>query len=310
MSCVYHDAALPIILGAALALAFTTLRSKPFSTHLQGPTSPSWLYGNFQQIFLAIPYGNYEFEWQKLYGMVYRVRGCFGSEHLMVSDGLALRYIINNTSIFTKPPQVQWVNRLGLGSESLLTAVGEQHRRLRVVMNPIFSAVELKKVVPTIQKAAWDASQRLATICNENENRSIDILPLLHNITLQAVGESIMGYNFASNEMFAKCYETLVVSVSRRGKAGLLADAIIPRLPRWVTSLLAYFPPQDLAKLIEHRELSNKIAQSVLESKMEDIKLGLDPEGDLIGRLGMCILLHSTCRLRYYIQFTPTLGTR
>ncbi|KAF8994688.1 cytochrome P450 [Cyathus striatus] len=275
---------LPAILGAVLA--FVWLRSKPFTSQLRGPPSPSWLYGNMQELFLPIPYGKYEFEWQKLYGKAYRLRGCFGSEALVVSDSLALRYIANNAWTFTKPPHIQWINFIGFGSGSLLTAVDEQHRRIRAAMNPVFSAVEVKKVFPTIQKAALDATRRLTAICDDSgAQRSINIYPLLHNITLQAVGESIMGYDFAADETFTKCYENFVVSISKRDKAGLIADAILPRLPRWVSYLLAYFPPPVLAKLLEHRELSTKIAQSVVENKLEEIKLGIEPDGDLIGRL-------------------------
>ncbi|KAF8984960.1 cytochrome P450 [Cyathus striatus] len=277
---------IPMVLGVILVFTYILLRPAAFSSQLRGPPSPSWLYGNMPQILLPIPYGKFEFKWQKLYGMVYRVKGCFGVEHLMVSDGLALRYIVNNANIFTKPPDIQWVNRFGLGSGSLLTAVDEQHRRLKAAMNPAFSNVQLKKIIPTIQKAASEASRRLAAVCDGNRiHNQVDIFPLLHNITLQAVSESIMGYNVASDEQFAKCYENLVVSISKRDKTALVAGAIIPRFPRWITSLLAFFPPPDLAKLMNHRKLSNEIAQTILDKKLEAIKLGLEPDGDLIGRL-------------------------
>jgi hypothetical protein len=34
--------------------------------------------GHMLQLLLPRTYGDYEFKWQKLYGPVYRLRGCFG----------------------------------------------------------------------------------------------------------------------------------------------------------------------------------------------------------------------------------------
>ncbi|KAJ7447240.1 hypothetical protein FB451DRAFT_782447 [Mycena latifolia] len=83
-------AACAIICFASL---WKVLRRSPdtFAT-TPGPSSPSWIYGNMLQLVLAEHYGDHEFKWQKQYGPLYRVKGCFGEDRLVISDPLALRH--------------------------------------------------------------------------------------------------------------------------------------------------------------------------------------------------------------------------
>ncbi|KAJ7790708.1 hypothetical protein B0H14DRAFT_2625759 [Mycena olivaceomarginata] len=64
--------------------------------------------GNMTQLKLP-PYGRYELDWQKIYGPVHRFKGCFGQDRLMISDPVALQYILNS-------PQF----KLGPGLENLV----------------------------------------------------------------------------------------------------------------------------------------------------------------------------------------------
>lgn len=71
--------------------------------NIRGPPSPSWIFGqtlapshhplltalnytgNMLQLMLSPTYGDYEFDWQKLYGPVYRLKGCFGVRRFPLS---------------------------------------------------------------------------------------------------------------------------------------------------------------------------------------------------------------------------------
>jgi hypothetical protein len=76
--------------------------------------------GNMQQLLLSSTYGEYEFRWQKLYGPVYRLKGCFElvrlhrtfsllipsqQDRLMVSDPVSLQYILNSTHFIRADPR-------------------------------------------------------------------------------------------------------------------------------------------------------------------------------------------------------------
>ncbi|KAJ7635205.1 hypothetical protein FB45DRAFT_743650, partial [Roridomyces roridus] len=60
--------------------------------------------GNMLQLLLSYRYGDYEFRWQKLYGALYRVKGCFGEDRLVVSDPMALQFMVNNANKFGHSP--------------------------------------------------------------------------------------------------------------------------------------------------------------------------------------------------------------
>ncbi|KAK7020970.1 cytochrome P450 [Favolaschia claudopus] len=87
---------------------------------IDGPESKSWKFGtifyrlarsvaevsskgNLADLLLPPSYGQYEFAWTKLFGAVYRIKGCFGQNRVVVSDPLALQYITNSPSFQLGP---------------------------------------------------------------------------------------------------------------------------------------------------------------------------------------------------------------
>ncbi|KAJ7838737.1 cytochrome P450 [Mycena olivaceomarginata] len=63
--------------------------------------------GNMLQLVFPSIYGEFEFEWQKKYGTVYRIKGLFGEDILMVSDPVALQHIMNNHNFIRAATQRQ-----------------------------------------------------------------------------------------------------------------------------------------------------------------------------------------------------------
>ncbi|KAJ6622476.1 hypothetical protein B0H10DRAFT_2341477 [Mycena sp. CBHHK59/15] len=127
---------------------------------LPGPRSPSWVYGTSAlvvwsagkrnlSVFLlcADSYGDYEFRWQQQYGAVYRVKGCFGEDRLVVSDHEALRNIISNPS-FGYPPARWKIGNVTMTSDNVACVVGEEHRCIRADMGPGFSGQGVRNLLP------------------------------------------------------------------------------------------------------------------------------------------------------------------
>jgi hypothetical protein len=92
-----YSLTLAALLGVFMLLY--TLRRKSALRNIPGPLPPSWIYGlllfpdgldaystftgNMLELMFPPMYGENEFAWQKMYGTVYRVKGCFGvSQHL------------------------------------------------------------------------------------------------------------------------------------------------------------------------------------------------------------------------------------
>ncbi|KAJ7824151.1 hypothetical protein B0H13DRAFT_1658709, partial [Mycena leptocephala] len=124
--------------------------------------------GNMLQLILSRTYGDHEFAWQKLYGVVYRFKGCFGKDRLMVSDALAMQYILNSGHFAMAP--LQNVVSLLYGDGRLLSlrgkthadicilcsddAIREIHKRIRNEWNIGFSAAAVRSYQPIFEKVA------------------------------------------------------------------------------------------------------------------------------------------------------------
>ncbi|KAF7323864.1 Cytochrome P450 [Mycena kentingensis (nom. inval.)] len=286
-----HDT-LAVALGAVLvvvALVSQTRRAGDLIKDIPGPPSPSWIFGNLLEIILELPYGVLEFEWQKTFGAVYRTKGCFGENRLMVSDPTTLKHILSHPGTYMKSPQQQLINETGLGAGSLLFVEGDAHRRIRGVMNPAFSAASIRALSPTLKKAAREArfvsEMWEARLDAQGTDDVLDIYQSLHDTTLQAVGEGVVGYNFQADKEFAQRYHNLVLIAADRSKQSILTDGILPYIPKSVLKILMRFPPPALVKLLEFKSAIGALAKALVKEKIDALELGIEPEKDLISVL-------------------------
>lgn len=283
------NVALQVACGAVvLAVLFAARfrRAGDLIKHIPGPPSRSWLFGNLLELILEVPYGVFEFEWQKTYGPLYRTKGCFGENRLMISDPETLKHILSHPGTYMKSPQQQLVNLTGLGQGSLLYVEGDAHRRIRAVMNPAFSAASIRALSPTLRKAAREVSEIWETLCDaQAPGAAFDIYPSLHDTTLQAVGEGVVGYNFQADKDFAARYHNLVIIAADRSKTSILTDGVLPYIPKPVMRALMRFPPPALVKLLEFKSAIGALAKTLIQDKTDALELGVEPEKDLISVL-------------------------
>ncbi|KAJ7770481.1 cytochrome P450 [Mycena metata] len=255
-----------IALGALfLAVVYTRVRSsRGVIKDIPGPPSPSWLFGKntADLIILEVPYGVYEFQWQKMYGMLYRTRGCFGENRLMISDPGTLKHILMHPATYMKSPQQQLINSTGLGLGSLLFVEGDTHRRIRAVMNPAFSAASIRALSPTLKKAA----------------REVHFALRYHNLVCVHIRVfSTRHLNF----FFSRS-----VIAADRSKVSVLQDGILPYIPKSLMNVILRFPPPALVKLLEFKSAIGVLAKRLITEKTDALELGIEPEKDLISVLG------------------------
>ncbi|KAJ7182589.1 cytochrome P450 [Mycena crocata] len=240
-----------------------------------------------KEIMLEVPYGGFIFQWQKTYGPVYRTKGCFGENRLMISDPTVLKHILSHSETYVKSPRQQLINVTGLGRGSLVYVEGDAHRRIRSVMNPAFSAASVRALTPTLKAAAHELCLRWEALCDAQGPADVlDTYPGLHDTTLQAVGEGVVGYNFQADKDFAARYHNLVVTAGHRSKFSILADAVFSYIPKPIMNIiLLYFPPPALVKLIDTKVAIGCLAKTIIKDKTDAFELGIEPEKDLISVL-------------------------
>ncbi|CAA7268942.1 unnamed protein product [Cyclocybe aegerita] len=274
----------PLILGSVFIalLAYKFFRPKKAFGDVPGPVPRSWLFGNMLELQLYSPYGKHEFEWQKQYGPIYSIKGCIGEDRLMVSDTTALRAILADTGDFRKSPQHQLVNKEVFGDGSVLYVHGEQHRRIRAVMNPAFSTAAIRARVHSLQACAQHLSEKWEARLEFQSTAGIfDIFQDIHETTLSGVTDAVMGYDVTNDKEFTKAYKNLVITGAKRSKIAIVAHAVLLALPPWAIDVLKLFPPRDFKTLLKHCNASQRRADIFLKSQIEARKLGIEPENDL-----------------------------
>ncbi|KAJ7635377.1 cytochrome P450 [Roridomyces roridus] len=249
---------------------------------IPGPPSPSWLYGHMIQLLLPRQYGDYEFKWQSLYGAVYRLQGCFGEDYLMVSDPLAMQSIINSPK-FEHSSMLISARKLMFHHKSLIASKGENHRRLRTAFNPSFSAAEIRRYEPLMEKVAAELSKELEVLPVDLE---VDILPLVGTATLGAISEVVFGCPTRDlGAEFVRITARMMRLASSQTKHSILRNAAGRHLPEWFWDLMTLLPNHAFDELRRGRHLAGEIGEKIVAEKIGNAKRGLESNNDVFSRL-------------------------
>ncbi|KAJ7116392.1 cytochrome P450 [Mycena epipterygia] len=265
----------------AVYVVFSQTRRRSTIGNLPGPPSPSWLFGHTLQLLLPRTYGDYEFEWQKLYGPVYRLRGCFGQERLMISDPVSLQYILNSPH-FAFGPLMENLVHLLHGKESIMGVKEEDHKRLRAALSIGFTAAAVRNYRPSFLKAAQTATEEFES----SPHVSVNVGPVLGNATLGAISEAVLGYSTKDlGEEFLLNNFRIGALASAQSPTRIISDAIGMRLPSWVWSVAIHLPIQPFATVTRVKALADQIGSRVIQNKREAARQGLEIDTDLYGQL-------------------------
>ncbi|KAJ7673784.1 cytochrome P450 [Mycena polygramma] len=275
-----HYAVALAVLVSSVAVYFTS-RPKSVIARIAGPPSPSWLFGHMSQLILSPQYGDYEFGWQKLYGLVYLLRGCFGENRLMVSDPVALQYLVNSP-VFARGPGLDGLMTVIFTRKSVITAPRDEHRRLRSALNVGFTVAAVKKCQPIFESVA----EKIADQLEKSTTVSTNICPILSTGTLAAISEAVLGSSLEDlGEEFVKSNVDLCELIATQSKTQLLADGIAAHFPSWFWDALLFLPTTSAKVLRKERYLTDRLGRRVVGEKMAAIAQGLEINNDVYSQL-------------------------
>ncbi|KAJ7637635.1 cytochrome P450 [Mycena polygramma] len=171
-----------------------TLTARRILNNIPGPTPRSFWTGNFPDVYSVDGWGFHQHLGEK-YGGVCRIDGLFGEKTLFVSDPKALHQIlVKDQDIFEEPHYVTRGTRVSFG-EGILSTIGAQHKKQRKLLNPVFSAAHLRKMVPVF----FGVAQRVRTTLErqvQNGPKEVDVLIWCTRLALELVGQAGLGYSF------------------------------------------------------------------------------------------------------------------
>lgn len=181
------------ILLAALWKFFRELLRKP-TIDLNGPKKDHWLTGNFSKMFKGGV--DYCVELAEKYGGAVKIFGPFDTgELIFLSDPLALYHVVVKDQHIFEEPDLFIVTNQAMFGDGLIATVGEQHRKQRKLLNPVFSPSNMRALLPTLQPIARKLTSILvAKLPDDGSHKEIDILPWLSRSALDCVCQAILGY--------------------------------------------------------------------------------------------------------------------
>ncbi|KAJ7022626.1 cytochrome P450 [Mycena alexandri] len=186
------------------------LSAQRMLNNISGPQSPSFWMGNMAEIWS--PYGwDFHHELGEKYGGVVKFGALFGEKQLYVFDPKSLHQImVKDQHIFEETDSMIRGTRVSFG-EGILSSVGEQHRKQRKMLNPVFSVAHLRHMgmfffrLSTLQTRSglvplfFGVGKRLQAVLEskvQNGPQEVDMLMWMARCALELVGQAGLGHSF------------------------------------------------------------------------------------------------------------------
>ncbi|KAJ7256279.1 cytochrome P450 [Mycena rebaudengoi] len=272
---------LPAILVLVVFTRSATSRRRRPIARVPGPHATSWVYGNMLQLYLPATWGEFEFPWQKQYGPLYRIRGCFGEDCLVVSDPRSLQHILSG-GLFARSFVGLAVATALFGPESVFVLRGEPHRRVRSELNPAFSASAVRKLLPLFEQTAAVLTSDLEA--SPSAASAVDVSPVLFTATMSAISEAVFGCSLKDvGDELVENHRELLVTTAAGSPAHLLSLSLINYLPSWCFRLL-FWTGASIA-LQKSQVLTHELGTRMIREKLDASRKGLEVHDDIYSML-------------------------
>ncbi|KAK0449920.1 cytochrome P450 [Armillaria borealis] len=265
-----------LLLTTFLVIALSTRllrRRRSVVKQLRGPPSNSWLLGHEYMTQHQDQVGDLEYSWYREYGGAYRAAGCHGQDILAIADPEALRYIMQVAGYrYPKTADFDFNLNILLGL-GIVTAAGSVHQRHRKVMNPAFSAGQLRTFLSLFQRTTRHFSRKLTDLI-EGGRSTLNMNQWLGKLSLDIIGESAFGYQYGGidnddNELTKTLNNLFHDAGVLPSRAAVLISTLPRVLPGPLLYLLGLIPSRLKQRYTDFNVLMKEIGHQVLKQNFE-----------------------------------------
>ncbi|KZT27176.1 cytochrome P450 [Neolentinus lepideus HHB14362 ss-1] len=263
-------------------LVIVVRRSRHISLgYLPGPPSTSFILGNMRELS-DVTVGELALEWTSRYGPVFKHKGTFGEDRLMISDPKALQYIFNTAAYSFQKPEDARASLREMNGPGILWAEGDVHKGQRRVMLPAFGGPESRALFPVFKTIVERLISCWRDIVNNHTGQGrgwaeIDVRAWLSRATLDAIGEAAFDYNLdtlsGTDTDLASAYRAL--SGEPLSTFRLLYEGIMYHMPGFIVTWIFKKMPMEQFKLLRQaRRSSNSVAKHLIQTKISELQDG------------------------------------
>ncbi|KAJ3970683.1 cytochrome P450 [Lentinula raphanica] len=261
--------------------------------NVPGPLSPSWIKGNFQQLYNSKGWAFHEMLAEK-YGSLVRLHGSYGRKALYIFDPKAMHTVlVKDQDKFEESAGFihGWTLIFGNG---LLGTTGHRHRSQRKLLNPVFSTAHMRDMVPTFFEVSHklEIALRNRLTGADSSPQEIEMLSWLGRTALEIMGQAGLGYSFdpltdeGSAHPYSKALKELFPTMMR---VQFWRDNVLPYVSRIGTPGFRRFvvnsiPWKDVHHLRDMVDYMYNVAEEIYESKKRAFRIGDEAVAQQIGR--------------------------
>ncbi|KAF5316337.1 hypothetical protein D9619_006495 [Psilocybe cf. subviscida] len=164
--------------------------------NIPGPKPSSFLLGSVAELQNPNAWAFHKAIAEK-FGGVIKLKGLLGQDTLYVFDPKALHNIlVKDQDIYEEHPIAITFSRLAFG-DGLLGTLGDQHRKQRKMLNPVFSTAHMRNMVPVFYDISHKLRYAIAKKVADGP-REVDVVPWMTRTTLELIGQTGLGFSFDS----------------------------------------------------------------------------------------------------------------
>ncbi|KAF8956301.1 cytochrome P450 [Flammula alnicola] len=270
-----------------------TFRGRFFKSALDnipGPPAKSFWKGTsvFPQVF-----NNNAWEFHKemtaKYGSVIKIKTLLGVQkrticlrpkalhHIFVKD----QYIFEETTEFIQ--YALWL------TTKILSTPGDQHRKQRKMLNPVFSIAHMRDMVPTFYDITYKLRDAFSNKVKDGP-QEIEVMKWMTRTALELIGQSGLGYSFdpltedAVPHPFSEAVKNLTHSVQNESRIGSFGSPLSrigpPEFRRFFVDIL---PWKNLREVRDIVDVLYNTSVEIFESKKKALAEGDEALANQIG---------------------------
>lgn len=281
---------------AVWKLAQRRASKKVNALDVAGPEKEHWWKGNMESMFVDGFQRCLDLATE--YGGAVKIHALFGEEWLYVSDPRALHHIlVKEQDTFEENDSFLSCNKLIFG-DGLISTLGEQHRKQRKMLNPVFSTSNMRELLPIIQTVSHQLKSTLVSNLSarsdharRRESIELDVLPWLSRSSLDFICEGVLGYHSAvldvdNEDEYTDALRMLGQSITKT----MIFRPFVPIVTRncslywrkkmvdWLT--ISWLPTQTMKDFRELRrivEIMDSASRAILQEKRAALQLPSSP---------------------------------
>ncbi|KAI0701973.1 cytochrome P450 [Cytidiella melzeri] len=248
--------------------------------HIRGPKAPFWL-GNVRDFFYQANVGDMDFQYVKEYGLAWRMGGALGQDVLQVADPKALQHIFHKSGYnYPKNIESNVIIKILTGDSILAAPNSHSHSRHRKVMNPAFSAPQLRSFLPQFRNSAAKLCRlwKDEVLEEKPEGDVVAVNKWLARTTLDVIGETAFHFDFGaldnSKNEVSEAYDNMF-SDSQLHPSFYVAifRATWKWLPWWLLSFVEYLPFREYKRFRGTKKIINKVSSVLVDNATEEAKV-------------------------------------